>query len=1112
MQTFTGRTNPNLYKLKLKQKTIGKLGTSCTKIDMKTNFGKLTLFNDGNKIESKDDNFISVRANNCLVKGKWCYEVLLLSNGLFQIGFCQLDTIYNEHYGVGDEIHSFGYDGFRLCFWNKEHKKYGKVWDYGDIIGVCLDLDNYKVEYYQNGEKLGIAPINIERGKGVAYFPAVSLGEFQKCCFNFGATNLVYNYPGYEPMDIPKSQYNGSLEITSALLQSLSHSNLLEFLNKETNDVNEIYLKRIINQKIFYFLINVSFNDFFLCKTFLFPFMYILSKKNKKNFFIFLEQIEKNIALNSINGRNFYNSFYEKLTNIIEEYAIMGPKFFSKYELYTDLFIEMINNERYFEIWNTRPNFFGHLRNIFNSNAIKLGMVYDSIDKIFGDEKYNQNLGNILFKLIKEGIVVTKEMNTYDEKYINVNKTMIEKIFKYYQKKSTLCQATFIFYDLMRACYPINTIKDYMYDLNTFICDENKKNIIGFKNVIISYFLYFFENYGDINLNEIPIGASTIIQLPHISSSIKKELSKTGIYVSYFKEENIGGKSNNLINKTIFEYFFDPKKIFEGANKPVAICFNLLTRLISLLDKFFFAYYEFQALSYNYFYSEYLPEERGTNFFDTLYRYYFYLFNEASQVILYKISFFIIKWLSNIIITNNKLNILLLPLYFVDFPFQIAQLMLVTKSKILFDDEYRNSINKSSIHFDKDDFLISLCDLFISLFEDERFADYNSLMQSLGWKMYLLLREEKTRNIIFKNENYIKKIMKGISNIININNALNNAQRIIIRILKVFQNVPYINQKFYNKEELQIIISNKDCLRKMLSGNEYKSLFYSIIKSFCKDLNLKLNIYKEDLDNCKQYCLDLNFVGNDLEKYTQNLKYSFKDVITIIKFYEFILNVSQENFFSSDLLDLPLIYIRHFFISLTKNILNQPYLEYLEKMLNYIYLKDINIHEMFDSIINLILIINPENKENFIDFIVTTNDILIEPLLNLYKYKYESNSPYEEYMNDRYEKYKTIFEEIKKRRSEYEQKQIQQQKDIEYLDDEFLCSICYSKISNYNIIPCFHKGCKECLLAYLAENDKCFMCRQPYDSVVKIPDEEIKKILEKAKETNKGEEIESKSE
>ena len=91
LQKFTGRTESNLYELKLKQKTIGKLGTSYTKIDTSTSFGKLLLFNDGNKIEGKS-NFVSVRANNCLIKGKWCYEVLLLSNGLLQIGFCQLKT------------------------------------------------------------------------------------------------------------------------------------------------------------------------------------------------------------------------------------------------------------------------------------------------------------------------------------------------------------------------------------------------------------------------------------------------------------------------------------------------------------------------------------------------------------------------------------------------------------------------------------------------------------------------------------------------------------------------------------------------------------------------------------------------------------------------------------------------------------------------------------------------------------------------------------------------------------------------------------------------------------------------------------------------------------
>ena len=1072
---------------------------------MKTSFGKLSLFNDGNKIEAKS-NFVSVRANNCLIKGKWCYEVLLLSNGLFQIGFCQLQTEFNEHYGVGDDIHSIGYDGYRLSCWNKDENRYGKVWDYGDIIGVCIDLNEHKIEYYQNGEKLGIVPIELEKGKGIAYFPAISLSEFEKCFFNFGATTLTYNYEGYEPIDIPKSQYNGSFEVTSLILQSLSHSNLLEFLDKETDDAVELYLKKLVNQKMFYFLVNVSFKDFFLCKSLLFPYMYSLIKRDKKKCFIFLDQIEKNIYLNLSAGSRFFNSFFEKLTNIIEEYSVMGPKYFTKYDLYTELFIEIIKNDKYFRIWSTNENLFGHLRNIFNSNVFKFGSIYDKIDALLGDEKYNLNLGNILYRIIREGNIISDEMNAYDEKYINKHKTMIKIIFNYYQEKTTLCQATFIFYDLMRACYPINTIKDYIFDFNTFIGSDNKKNIIAFKNVVLSYFSYFFDNYKNISLEEISLGSITIIQLPHITGSIKNELSKTGIYVSYFREENIGGKSVNLINKTLFDTNFSSNEIFEGINKPCNICFNLLTRLISLLDKFFFAYYEFQSLSKDYLYSEYLPNERGTTFMDALFRYYFYLFNETSQVLLYKISFFISKWFNYIINSKNKLNVLLLPLYLVDFPFQIAQLMLITKSKILFDDDLRQEINKSCIHFNKDDFLGSLCELYINLLEDERLADYNSLIQSLGWKTYLLLRETKTRNIIIKNDIYIKKIIKGISNIIDVNNS----ERIITRILKILQRTSYINEKSYNKDELQEMEKNMKNLSNILKGNEFKNVFYTIVKRFCKNLNLKLNSYKTNIDNCKQYCLDLNFAGNDLERYIQNLKISFKDVILLIHFYEFILNVSQENFFNSDFLDLPLIYIRHFFISLTKNVLQEPYIGYLNQMLSYVYMKDIKINELIDSIINLILIITPENEKPFINFMVSTKDILIDPLFDLYKYKYEAKTCYDEYMNNKYDKFKTLMEEIKKLRKEYDEEKRKNMKDVEYLDDEFLCSICYTQVANYNIIPCFHKGCKECLLAYLADNDKCFMCRQPYDSVVKIPDEEIQKILKKAKETDKGDEDDEK--
>ena len=105
---------------------------------------------------------------------------------------------------------------------------------------------------------------------------------------------------------------------------------------------------------------------------------------------------------------------------------------------------------------------------------------------------------------------------------------------------------------------------------------------------------------------------------------------------------------------------------------------------------------------------------------------------------------------------------------------------------------------------------------------------------------------------------------------------------------------------------------------------------------FSQELNSKINTYKTNLDNCKQYCLDLNFVGNDLERYIQKLKVSFKDIITIIYYYEFLINISQENFFNSEFIDIPLIYIRHFFISLTKNILQEPYIGYLNKLLEYI--------------------------------------------------------------------------------------------------------------------------------------------------------------------------------
>ena len=1105
LHEFSSRTDIKLYSLIEKQRAIGKIGTSTTLIDLKTNYGKLQTYYDGNKLEARD-NFVSVRANNCVVKGKWCYEVLLESNGLFQFGFCQLKTPFNSSYGVGDDVHSFGYDGFRLSCWNEKENRYGKVWDYGDIIGVCIDLDKNHVEYFQNGESLGVAIKNIEGGKGkaVGYFPGLSFSNYEKCAFNFGAFPFIYSYPGYEPLDIPKSQYNGSFEVTSSLLQCLNQCNLLDILD---DDFLNTYIRKLINQKIFYFLVNVSFKDFFLCKCLLFPFMYSLLKKNKGHYQIFLEQLMKNLEMNDIDTNIFFSDFFEKLTNIIEEYGMMGPKFYNQYELYTTLFIEIIDDDIYFKEWNKTKNFFGHLRNIFTSNAFHFRVVFDKIYEFYGDKQGEETIGSLLYKVIKEGNLITKQMNEYDEKYLKMNQIMIEKILKYYQKKSTLCQATFIFYDLMRACYPINTIKDYIYNLNTFMNSENKKNILAFKNVILSFMAYFFDQYKNIDLQDLPIGSATIIQLPHIASQIKNELCSTGIYVSYFREENIGGKSNKLLNVTLHNNRFLSKEVFAGIEKKSAIKFNILVRLISLLDKFFFAYYELQSFVRDYIYEEYIPASHGTTLLNSLFRYYYYLFDDYCQIVLYNISFFLIKWMNKKILKENKLNILLLPLYLLDFPFQIAQMMLIFKSKLLYDDEYRRSINKSCDLFKNDDFLESLLKLYITLFEDKRLSQYDSLIESLGWKIYLFLREEKSRKIIIKKYYYIEFIMKGISNII----VKNNSERIILRILTILLRTT--NEKEFTKEEIEEEERNKENVRKILKSDEYKGIFISIISYFGKHLNSKLTTYCYDLDNCKQYCIDQNFTNKENNKYISALKTSYKGMCSVIHFYQFAISISPDVFFKKSEVSLSLIYLRNFFINLTSRILDQPYFGYIETMLNYIKSNGYELIDLVDSAIDFVLTCKScSNKNLFIEFIVNTKEIFIHTLINIYSYGYniitnkiekENDKEHYKIKQKKYEEYKELVSDLKEKRNTFENENIKNLKNSENCDDELACIICYKQIADHRIKPCLHRGCKECLLTYMSDNVKCFMCRGPIESIQKISMEELEKI-KKEKEVEKN--------
>lgn len=78
--------------------------------------------------------------------------------------------------------------------------RYGDKWQIGDIIGVTIDVDREIIEYYRNGRSMGIAFDKIQRGPGITFFPAVSLGYTQGVQANFGNRPFMYPLPRFQPL------------------------------------------------------------------------------------------------------------------------------------------------------------------------------------------------------------------------------------------------------------------------------------------------------------------------------------------------------------------------------------------------------------------------------------------------------------------------------------------------------------------------------------------------------------------------------------------------------------------------------------------------------------------------------------------------------------------------------------------------------------------------------------------------------------------------------------------------------------------------------------------------------------------------------------------------
>lgn len=133
------------------------------------------------------------------------------TRGVCQIGWAdgsfKGDAVKGE--GVGDDLHSWAYDGNRRLIWHQAQTQWGADWKIGrrsvvdvdvvfgcfiiivtvagDVIGCAIDVDKRVMSFSRNGSfeaPMGVAFVGFEFSRGL--YPCASLSSGESVTFNFG--------------------------------------------------------------------------------------------------------------------------------------------------------------------------------------------------------------------------------------------------------------------------------------------------------------------------------------------------------------------------------------------------------------------------------------------------------------------------------------------------------------------------------------------------------------------------------------------------------------------------------------------------------------------------------------------------------------------------------------------------------------------------------------------------------------------------------------------------------------------------------------------------------------------------------------------------------------
>jgi hypothetical protein len=415
-------------------------------------------------------------------------------------------------------------------------RQYGELWDIGDVIGVCIDLDECTISFYQNGKYLGEAYNGIEVGPNKAYFPGMSLVRGQRVEFNFGAMKMMYDYDGYQPMDIPESIYRETYDIAEKLLAIVKQYTLPFLKLKDTS----YHYKINITYRIFTYLSTLLRDKYILQEAF-FPF---LSQLENDQIGIFFENL---IMYENEKGKtDLVTIIFDSLCKLIEKLSIT-PKLFNEWQKYFDLFKKLLGCDGLVQEWLNGSRFEENIKSVFSWDYARV----NDISRIYAITKQS-GTKDVLFKhfhkqviqsyyesdsqIVNEQIAASKFIGLInycmdDTRTFKRGKSLKKLIFEGYLKRVELRESHF---------YHRHIYSDDMFIKNLYINSLNLVNAVlepsNYANFTIEPFVKR-NNFQSLYYDMLGIGGT----ISHVTNEYLDNLSEE------FTKQN-DGKQNTLLH------------------------------------------------------------------------------------------------------------------------------------------------------------------------------------------------------------------------------------------------------------------------------------------------------------------------------------------------------------------------------------------------------------------------------------------------------------------------------------------------------------------------------------------------------------------------------------